>query len=134
MRDEVNAQRPVPRAEPFTAPYWEALRRREFLLPRDLDTGRFFLPVRAIPRGPFEWAPAPREGEIVSFSWVHLQPSEGYAEELPYVLATVGLDAGPQLMCNIVDAEPDDVQIGRRVRLVFEERADGWIVPQFTPA
>jgi uncharacterized protein len=125
--------RPIPRAEPFAAPYWEALRRHEFLLPRSTQTGEFFLPIRAIAPGPFEWAAARPNGTIVSYSWVHLQPSDGYAEELPYVLATVALDDGPQLMTNIVDASEDQVRIGRRVRLVFEERAEGWVVAQFTP-
>lgn len=129
----MNPARPIPHAEPFAAPYWEALRRHEFLLPRDTRTGEFFLPIRAAAPGPFEWAPARREGAIVSYSWVHLQPSEGYADDLPYVLATVALDDGPQLMANIIDATEDQVRIGQRVRLVFEERAEGWVVAQFTP-
>ncbi|RSM44263.1 hypothetical protein DMA12_17145 [Amycolatopsis balhimycina DSM 5908] len=103
------------------------------MLPRDAETGEFFLPIHAIRPGPFDWSPAPREGEIVSFSWVHLQPSEGYATELPYVLATIGLDAGPQLMANILNPGPEDAWIGRRVRLVFEDRADGAVVAQFAP-
>ena len=123
--------RPTPRAEGPTAPYWEALRSREFLLPYDATGDRFLHPIESLAGVAVEWLPAPREGRIVSFSWVHL-PTEGY-EELPYVLATVGLDNGPQLMCNIVDVGSSEISIGTRVRLVFEERADGWIVPQFTP-
>jgi uncharacterized OB-fold protein len=123
--------RPQPRAEGPTAPYWQALRRREFLLPYDTRAGRFLHPIESLTGATVEWVPAPREGRIVSYSWMHL-PTEGYAE-VPYVLATVALDNGPQLMCNIVDADADEVDIGARVRLVFEERADGWIVPQFTP-
>lgn len=125
--------RPIPRADSFAAPYWEALRRHEFLLPRRTDTGKFFLPIRAIAPGPFEWAPAKHEATIISFSWVHRQPSEGYAPELPYVLAVVALDDGPQLMANIVDATEEEVRIGARVRLVFEERAEGSVVAQFKP-
>lgn len=130
----MNPHRPAPRTEPFAAPFWEALRRHQFLLPRNTENGEFFLPIRAIRPGPFEWEPAPREGEIVSFSWVHLQPSDGYASELPYVLATIGLDGGPQLMANVLDAGPQDVWIGRRVRLVFEDRVDGAVVAQFALA
>jgi uncharacterized OB-fold protein len=128
----MNSQRPTPRAEGPTGPYWQALRRREFLLPRDVETGRFLHPIESLTGKATEWARAPREGQILSYSWVHL-PVEGYPGT-PYVLATVGLDDGPQLMCNIVDAHPDEVRIGARVSLCFEERADGWVVPQFTPA
>lgn len=134
MSNSINPLRPLPRAEQFAAPYWEALKRGEFLLPKDLQTGKFFFPTRAINTEQFEWAPASREGKIVSYSWVHLQPSEGYADQLPYLLATVALDDGPQMMCNILDAQPEDVFIGRRVSLVLEERADGWVIPQFTPS
>jgi uncharacterized OB-fold protein len=49
-------------------------------------------------------------------------------------LATAGLDGGPQLMSNIVGGGPEDVWIGRRVRLVFEDRADGAVVAQFALA
>jgi hypothetical protein len=37
-------------------------------------------------------------------------------------------------MANILDAGPDDVWIGRRVRLVFEDRAGGAVVAQFALA
>jgi len=121
--------RPQPRAEGPSGLYWQALRRREFLLPYDAHKDRFLHPIESLVGTPVEWLPAPRQGHIVSFSWVHL-PTEGY-EEVPYVLATVALDKGPQLMCNIANAEVGDVQIGARVELTFEERADGWIVPQF---
>ncbi|MFV2217082.1 Zn-ribbon domain-containing OB-fold protein, partial [Actinomadura sp. LOL_016] len=102
--------RPQPRAEGPTAPYWQALRRREFLLPYDARAGRFRHPIEALSGATVEWVPAPREGHIMSYSWIHL-PTEGYTE-VPYVLATVALDDGPQLMCNIVDADADEIDIG----------------------
>lgn len=123
--------RPLPRAEGPAAPYWTALRRWEFLLPYDVQRGRFLHPIESLSGATVEWRPAPRDGHIVSYSWVHL-PTEGY-EHVPYVLATVAVDNGPQLMCNIVDASEEDVRIGARVHLVFEERADDWVVAQFTP-
>jgi uncharacterized protein len=122
--------RAIPRAEGPAAPYWQALRNREFLLPYDTDRDRFLHPVECLSGASTQWRPAPREGSVVSYSWLHI-PAEGY-EDLPYALATVAVDNGPQLMCNIVEAGPGDVQIGARVSLVFEERDDGWIVPQFT--
>ncbi|WP_206490181.1 Zn-ribbon domain-containing OB-fold protein [Rhodococcus sp. KRD162] len=131
MTEDVNEHRPIPRGDAFAAPYWDALREGQFVLPR-LVTGEFISPTRAIPAAEVEWVPAPRSGTIASFSWVHIQPSPGYVEQLPYVLATVRLDAGPQLMCNIVATAPDDVAIGRRVELVTERRAEGWVVAQFT--
>ena len=125
--------RPLPGGDQVTAPYWEALRNREFVLPWDRTTGRFIMPIAAAGNEPFEWRPAPRDGAIVSFSWIHVSQMEWYSPDIPYVVAVVELDRGPQLMANIVEADEDDIRIGGRVTLVFEARAEGWVVPQFTP-
>lgn len=54
--------------------------------------------------------------------------------EVPYVIAIVALDEQPglQLTTNIVGCKPEDVRIGMRVKVVFEQDEDVWI-PQFTP-
>jgi uncharacterized OB-fold protein len=55
----------------------------------------------------------------------------------PYAIAIVELDEQPglRLMTNIVGCPAEDVSIGMRVRVVFEEHGDGdvWI-PLFEPA
>ena len=52
----------------------------------------------------------------------------------PYVVAIVAIDEddGARLMTNIVNCPPDDVSIGQRVRVLFEEHEDVW-VPLFEP-
>lgn len=39
----------------------------------------------------------------------------------PYVIALVELDEGPRLLSNVTDAEPEDVTVGTRVEVHFEE-------------
>jgi len=52
----------------------------------------------------------------------------------PYVVAVVALDEDPsvRLTTNIVGYEPDEVTIGMRVRVVFEQQGDFWL-PLFEP-
>jgi acetyl-CoA acetyltransferase/uncharacterized OB-fold protein len=52
----------------------------------------------------------------------------------PYVVAVVALDDDPRvrLTTNIVDAEPEHVQIGLRVAAQFEQQDDVWL-PLFAP-
>ena len=52
----------------------------------------------------------------------------------PYVIAIVTIDeqVDVRLTTNLVGVEPDDVRIGMRVRVVFEEYDDVWL-PFFTP-
>lgn len=53
----------------------------------------------------------------------------------PYVVAIVELEEQPalRLMTNIVDCEIEDVAIGMRVAVCFEELEDGAFLPLFAP-
>ena len=53
----------------------------------------------------------------------------------PYVVAIVELDdqQGLRLTTNVIGCAPEDVRIGLRVRVVFEQYDDVWL-PFFTPA
>jgi uncharacterized OB-fold protein len=52
----------------------------------------------------------------------------------PYVVAIIDLDEqdGLRLTTNLVDCDPDEVEIGMRVRVTFEQYDDVWI-PFFRP-
>jgi uncharacterized OB-fold protein len=54
----------------------------------------------------------------------------------PYVIAIATLEEQPdlRLTTNIVGCAPEDVAIGMRLRVVFEEREDGVFLPLFEPA
>jgi uncharacterized protein len=54
--------------------------------------------------------------------------------ELPYVVAIVVLDDAPavRLTTNIVNCDPDSVEIGMPVQVTFEQHDDVWI-PLFEP-
>ncbi len=59
-------------------------------------------------------------GKIITFSVIHAPP-EGYALEIPYVLAIVELEEGPKLTAQVVDAKPGDVTIGMPVEVAFRK-------------
>jgi uncharacterized protein len=50
------------------------------------------------------------------------------ALELPYVIARIAIDGAPGviLTSNIVHCEPESVEIGDRVGVVFEQQEDIW--------
>ena len=59
-------------------------------------------------------------GEIVSFTIVHDTPPS-FVRQRPYALALIKLDEGPVLTGQIVDAENDSIEMGKRVRSVFRK-------------
>lgn len=54
--------------------------------------------------------------------------------KVPYAIAIVELDeqTGLRLTTSIVGADPEQVKIGQRVRVQFEQRENVWL-PLFTP-
>ncbi|OKH86650.1 Zn-ribbon domain-containing OB-fold protein [Thalassospira sp. TSL5-1] len=132
------SRRPVPPMTDATRPYWEAARENRLCLPKCDACGELFFPPKntcpACHSNRITWTNATGEGEILSFSAIHIPPFAGYTDEFPYVLAIVRLTEGPQLMTNIVDCDVDSLRIGDRVQVCFEERANKTRVPQFRPA
>lgn len=57
----------------------------------------------------------------------------GLAHEVPYVIAIVELDEGPKLTTNIVDIDPDLVDIGLRVTATYRHLDDGVVLVCFRP-
>ncbi|MCL4444298.1 MAG: Zn-ribbon domain-containing OB-fold protein [Thermoplasmataceae archaeon] len=65
------------------------------------------------------------KGEIVSYTIVHDAPP-AFMRQRPYVLALIKLDEGPTITGQIVDADHEALEIGKRVRNVFRKvREDG---------
>ena len=127
--------KPVPEYSAVTEPYWQAAARGRFMLPRCNDCERVHYPPRRwCPhcwRSGLSWVEVSGRARVLTFSVVHQPPSADF--EVPYVLAVVKLEEGPQMMCNIVDCTPSEVTVDMEVAVTFETRGD-ITMPQFMPA
>lgn len=72
-------------------------------------------------------------GRIYEFTVMRDGRVAGFEESVPYICVAVELDEEPALLlaANLLDAQPTDVQIGRRVALDFEDIGGGFLLPQF---
>lgn len=130
--------KPVPEATELSRPYWEAAQRQELLLQRCQSCrAAIFYPRQWCPEClglDLAWERASGRGKVFSYSVVYQAPLESYRDDTPYVLALIELEEGPRMMTNVVNVAPGNVHLGMPVRVCFEERADGFRVPQFEPA
>jgi uncharacterized OB-fold protein len=123
--------------------YWEGAGRGELVLQRC----RTCQVVQHRPRGlcvsclsdEIEHFVASGRGEVYTYSVVHQNQMPNFRNVLPYVVAYVQLEEGPQLLTNIVGCEPDSVSIGMSVRVDFvptedAQGGDTLGVPRFVPA
>ena len=61
-------------------------------------------------------------GTIESFSVVHDVPP-AFTRQRPYIIAIIRLDDGPSVTGQIVDSDPGEVEMGKRVTSVFRKVA-----------
>ena len=127
MSDQSEITAPEPTAE--TAAYWDAADEGRLVLKRCLGTGKAFHPPRKI--SPFtgqeetDWIEAEGTGEIYAFSVSKRQGAE-------HCIAYIALTEGPIILSALTRCDLSSVEIGQRVRVVFEPCANGRRIPMFT--
>jgi uncharacterized OB-fold protein len=79
------------------------------------------------------WRASAGTGTVYAVTVVRRAPNPALADDIPYAIALVELDEGPRLMANIVGTAADDVAIGDRMTVDFDDEAEGVRVPRFRP-
>ena len=129
--------RPLPLPDDDTRPFWEHCRRHELRMQRCGDCGALrFTPRPLCPRclsGACEWVPVSGRGTIASRVVVHPPVLPAFADRVPYAVVLVELAEDPTLRMvgNVLDAAPDEVEIGRPVEVAFEELTEEITLPQW---
>jgi len=80
-----------------------------------------------------EWVRMSGEGTLFSFVICHAPVLPAFQAQVPYAVALVELveDPGLRMLGGVLDTPPDRLRIGQRVRVEFEEFADGVVLPQW---
>lgn len=132
--------RPVPVADELSAPYWEAARRHESVLPRCAACGRCDLPPEIVCRrcgsATPDWHYQPVSGRGTVRSWTVVRRSFLPSFETPFVLVDVEVEEEDDLrvigrLLDTLDVDDPGLQIGTPVRTVFEDVGDDHAVPAF---
>ncbi|MCL6563391.1 MAG: OB-fold domain-containing protein [Firmicutes bacterium] len=130
--------KPRPNIDGDIQPFWEGLKNHQFLLYRCQQCGAWYWPAafcRFHDNQPFaanmKWEPASGRGRIFTFNVHHWAFDPAFKEDVPYVYALIELDEGPMFGTNIVGTPPDQVRIGQRVEIVFEDYPEeGFTLPK----
>ena len=137
----------LPPIDELTAPFWEGARRGELRVQRCPVSKRLLFPARE--RRPYaagavpEWTAVSGRGTIWSFAVPHPPLLPPFSELERYNVICVALDEDPRvrLIGNLITAsggaideiEPERIQIGARVRVVFEPQNDEICLPRWEP-
>ena len=127
----MSAQRPLPRLDNENRPFWTGGADGQLRIMRCQDCGTFIHPPRPVCRDCLSDNVVPEAvagtGVVDTFTVNHQKWYPGL--EVPFVIARVALDGAPgvYLTTNIVGCPPDEVDIGDKVRVTFEQQGEVWL-------
>ena len=135
----------LPPIDEHSAPFFEGCRAGELRMQQCAETGRLIFPPR--PMSPFAphvtpaWTPVSGRGTIWSFVVPHRPLLPPFQDLAPYNVILVALEEDPtvRLTGNLLPAEgaaineldPATIEIGARVRAVFEHLSDEVTLPRW---
>ena len=66
------------------------------------------------------------KGEIITYTIIHVAPEE-FEKQVPYIIAIIKLNEGPNITAQIVDCDLDIIKIGMKVEQTFRKiQEDGY--------
>lgn len=134
----MQATLPQPAANADSLPYWNAARERRLVIRKCKSCGELhFMPRYLCPvcwSDQLEWIDAKGTGHVHSFSVIHRASDPVFSSRVPYVIVLIELDEGPRMMANILGEDALSVAIGDPVKVRFEDRGSGALLPQFERA
>jgi uncharacterized OB-fold protein len=138
---EVDLRKPIPAITPEAQPFWDAAAQQKLKIQRCNQCRAWVWTPRpaCVECGSenIEWTDVSGQGEVYSFTVIRQIAGRGAAQafqkDMPYVVAWVDLSEGPRLISNIVGCPVENVKIGMKVAVSFEQAAKDVWIPKFKP-
>jgi uncharacterized OB-fold protein len=128
---------PLPQPDALSAPFWEACAGHRLIVQRCTRCGAHRHPPRPLCRHcqgrEHEWFESAGRGEIFSYTVAHHPVHPAVRDQVPYGVIVVRLDDCPDVLLtsNLVDAPIEALRVGLRVRLIWDDVAEGVALPRF---
>jgi uncharacterized OB-fold protein len=138
---ELDVRKPLPAITTEAKPFWDAAAQNKLVMQHCNDCGAWVWTPRPLCNEcgseRIEWTPMSGKGEIYSFTVIRQvvgrAASQAFQQDIPYVIAWVDLDEGPRMITNIVDCPVENVTLGMKVAVVFEQASKDVWLPKFKP-
>jgi len=133
----MNWNKPLPQPTPISAPFWDGLKAHKVRLQQCDDCSHWIFFPRAhcsacaSPR--LTWRDVAGTGTLYTYTVTRVPTLPEFTDEMPQKLAVVQLDEGPHINTTLVGVDETALQVGMRVRPVFDERPGDATLLRYTP-
>lgn len=138
----MDLEKPLPPLQDADAwAYWQAARKHELALQKCASCNAFLYPPGpacprcGAPEVAYVMLGTHVTGRLYSYIVTHRAFVPGFQKDCPYIVALAEVDqaGGAKLLANLVSCKPEDVRIGMRLRMVWEDRTPEVSLPQWAP-
>lgn len=117
--------KPVPIATETSAPFWDGLREHKVNMQQCDDCGHWVFYPRAHCSACFSprlsWKEISGKGTLLTYTLTRVPTMPEFTDEMPQKLAVVQFDEGPHVNTTLIGLEPEDIEIGMRLKPVFAD-------------
>ena len=136
LNDTASVKRSI-RRYGFSKPYWDATREKKLVIQFCRATGKYQHYPRPVSiytgrRRDIEWREVSGKGELYSFC-IAYRGLPAFRGHEPYAVVSVTLDAGVNMIANMMNCALDEIHIGMRVRPCWLPLQDGTHLVMFEP-
>lgn len=82
---------------------------------------------------PLRWVPASSRATLHTYAVVHQKSHPGFADEVPYVIATGKLAEGPLMSLRLIGSDAASLRIGAPLQVGFLDNGEAEPTPVFRP-
>jgi uncharacterized OB-fold protein len=128
MSSAVPYNKPLPKIDALTRPFWENAKRGKLAIQACKACGdRHFPPTPICPNcmsRDQEWQIASGRGELLSWAVFHRAYWDSFAGDLPYSVCIVRLEEGPVVAGSLVESKEAEPRVGDTVEASFDPVTD----------
>lgn len=127
--------RPVPTPDAASQAFFDAAKEHKLMLRHCSACDRWLAPASDTCDSCFtdqiDWKQASGKGEVYTFGIMHQVLHPGFKDDVPYNVIQVELAEGPRIMSNLVGTPNEQIKVGMKVEVIFEDLSPEVTVPKF---
>lgn len=127
--------KPLPLIDSDSKPFWESCRAHAMALQQCASCRRYRYPPRSLcpycHAADAKWGKISGKGRVYVSLVMHHSYGPAWENSVPYNISMIELEEGIRMWSNVIDCSPDDVRIGDRVEIVYEDATDAITLPKF---
>jgi len=130
---------PIPVPTPTAQPFWDALAEHKIRIQYSPSAQRFVFYPRVLAPGTLaddlQWQEISGAGSLYTYTVAHRPVAPHFADGVAHIPAIAQWDEGPRFATEIVNAEPEELRVGMRIRPVFVDvPGEGITLLRYEPA